>query len=89
MVKRYIWSAAYECPPTREQPKKEVSSERPEVHRLHRRRLTLSRNPWAVKDIQNINEPKIVCMGMIHDRLRPTEEMNRASTIGDQRSLSE
>jgi hypothetical protein len=86
MVKTYIWSAAYERPPTGTT---EVSSERSEVHRLHRRRLTLSRKPWAVNDIQNINAPKIVCMGMIHDRLRPTEGMNRASTIGDQRSLSE
>jgi hypothetical protein len=74
----------------REQPKKEkVSGERSDVHQLYRRRLTLSRNPCAVKDIQSIIEPKIVCMGMIHDRLRPTEVMNRASTIGDQRSLSE
>jgi len=52
-------------------------------------RLTLSIHAWTVKDIHSINEPKMVCIGMIHDRLRPTEGMNRASTIGDQRSLSE
>jgi len=52
-------------------------------------RLTLSIHAWTVKDIHSMTEPKMVCIGMIHDRLRPTEGMNRASTIGDQRSLSE
>jgi hypothetical protein len=42
-----------------------------------------------LKDIHSINEPRTVCMGMIHDRRRPTEGKNQASTIGDQRSLSE
>ncbi len=42
-----------------------------------------------MNDIHSINEPKTVCVGMIHDRLRPTEAKNHESTIGDQRSLSE
>jgi hypothetical protein len=41
------------------------------------------------KDIHNIIEPKMVCMGMIHERRRPTEGKNQESTKGDQRSLSE
>lgn len=42
-----------------------------------------------MKDIHSIIEPKMVCVGMIHDRRRPMDEKNRASMIGDQRSLSE
>jgi hypothetical protein len=44
---------------------------------------------WALKDIQSISEPKMVCMGMIHDRRRPMEGKKNESTIGDQRSLRE
>ena len=44
---------------------------------------------WTLKDIHNINEPKMICMGIIHDRRRPMEGKKQESTIGDQRSLSE
>jgi hypothetical protein len=53
------------------------------------RGLTLSNNVWTLNDIHSINEAKAVCVGMIHDRLRPTDSKNHESTIGDQRSLRE
>jgi hypothetical protein len=49
----------------------------------------LSKKVWTLKDIHSINEAKMVCVGMIHERRRPTEGKYQASTIGDQRSLSE
>ena len=33
---------------------------------------TLSINPWTVNDIHSIMEPMMVCIGIIHDFLRPT-----------------
>jgi hypothetical protein len=33
---------------------------------------TLSINPWTLNDIQSIMEPMMVCIGIIHDFLRPT-----------------
>jgi len=37
------------------------------------RMQTSSINSWTENDIQSITEPMMVCIGIIHDFLRPTE----------------
>jgi hypothetical protein len=46
-------------------------------------------NFWTATDIQSIMEPMMICIGIIHDFLRPTEGRYTASTMGDQSSLRE